>query len=157
MDGDLAFSVPGQERVQICVRDPKNTIEPVGCKRSGVDPAANRPGRDTQRFRDVGYGEKPHTVCAIAPSANCVSEVNLRFQGSIMSHVNVPGSDFRAPSSTAPSRVGPESLWAICAARRLAGALNHSLKCEHRHAEQPANFDGRYLTPRCGVVRPVPA
>ena len=82
--------MPGQERVEICVGDPKNTIEPVGYKLSGVDPAANRPGRDTQRFRDVGYGEKPHTVCAIAPRANCVSEVNLRFRGSIMSHVNGP-------------------------------------------------------------------
>src|SRR5262245_50725969 len=42
VDGYLAFSVPGQERVQICVGDPKNTIEPVGYKLSGVDPAANR-------------------------------------------------------------------------------------------------------------------
>ena len=90
IDGDLAFSVPGQERVEICVGDPENTLEPVGYQRSGVDPAAYRACRDTQRFRDVGYGEKPHTVCAIAPRANCVSEVKLRFRGSIMSHVNGP-------------------------------------------------------------------
>jgi hypothetical protein len=67
IDGDLAFSVPGQECVQICVGDPKNTIEPVGYKLSGVDPAANRPHRDTQRFGDVGDGVKAHAVCAVAP------------------------------------------------------------------------------------------
>src|SRR5262245_57284593 len=107
VDGYLAFSVPGQERVQICVGDPKNTIEPVGYKLSGVDPAANRPGRDTQRFRDVDDGEKPRTVCAIAPSANCVSEVNLRFHGSVMSHVNGPRSVqqslLRAPADSEPA------------------------------------------------------
>jgi hypothetical protein len=111
IDGNLAFSVPGQERVQICVGDPKNAIEPVGYKLFGVDPAANRPARDTQRFRDVGYREKPLTVCAIAPSADCISEVNLRFQGSIMSHVNVPGSDSGPLPSTAPS--GRDGLCAL--------------------------------------------
>jgi hypothetical protein len=83
----LVFSVPAQERLQVCGGDPENTIEPVGYKLSGVDPAANRPGRDTQTLRDVGDGEKTY-VCAIAPSA----EVNLRFHGSVMSHVNGPRS-----------------------------------------------------------------
>jgi hypothetical protein len=106
VDGDLVFSVPGQERVQVCVGDPQNTIEPVGYKLSGVEPAANRPGRDTQGFRDVSDGEKPRTVCAIAPSANCVSEVKLRFRGSIMSHVNGPRlveSSLRALAASEPA------------------------------------------------------
>jgi hypothetical protein len=53
--------------MQICVGDPKNTIEPVGYKLSGVDPAANGPHRDSQRFGDVGDGEKSHAVCRVAP------------------------------------------------------------------------------------------
>src|SRR5262245_65894201 len=85
----LAFPVPGQESLQVCAGDPENTIEPVGYKLSGVDPATNRPGRDIQRFGDVGDGEKPH-VCAIAPTANGVSRMNLPFNGSTVSHVSGP-------------------------------------------------------------------
>ena len=63
----LAFSVPAQERLQVCVGDSENTIEPVGYKLSRVDPAANGPHRDSQRFGDVGDGEKSHAVCRVAP------------------------------------------------------------------------------------------
>jgi hypothetical protein len=67
MRDDLTISVLAQESLQVLVGDSKDAFESVRYKLPRVDPAANRPYRDSQRFGDVGDGEKSHAVCAVAP------------------------------------------------------------------------------------------
>jgi hypothetical protein len=85
----LAISVLAQESLQVLVGDPKDTFEPVRYQLPRVDPAADRPRRNPQRFRDVGNGEKSQMISAIAPRANgSISEVGpLRFNHFATSHV----------------------------------------------------------------------
>jgi hypothetical protein len=139
----------GQESLQVLVGDPKDTFESVRYKLARVDPAANRPHRDPQRFRDVANGEKFHMIFAIAPSADGgVSEVDLRFDQSAMSHVDdrrsLPPSPPHARAASFPSLARSSMRWSAA-----TGTL----------IRRPIRTDG--ICPACtawyAVDRPIPS
>jgi hypothetical protein len=134
----LVFSVPRQECLQVRLGDPQDTVEPVRYQLPRIDPAPNRPCRDTQRFRDVGDGEKSHAVCAVAPTMVAI------FGGDESAKMISRLLDRRVASAAVRFLMHGGSL--------CARVLEHLLEQAQWDTQQAAKSDRRDLASCCGGV-----